>query len=70
MKWYVYKVNKMYLSKFSKSSDEVELSFNIKDAYISPCSLSERENDFLGLKEAVEITGAKEYAMKEVENDV
>lgn len=70
MKWYVYKVNKMYLSKFRKGSDEVELSYMVKDAYISPCSLSEREDDFLGLKEAVEITGAKEYVMEEVENDV
>lgn len=70
MKWYVYKVNKMYLSKFMKGCDEVELSHQVKDAYISPCPLSERETDFWGLKEAVKITGAKEYVMEEVENDV
>lgn len=70
MKWYVYKVGSMYISDFDINSGKVELSRWIERAYICPCSLSKREQDFRHLEEIVEFTGAKEYVMEEVENDV
>lgn len=70
MKWYVYKVGKMYISKVGVLCEDVKLSSDIENAFISRYSLSETTRNHSELKTAVKATGAKEYVMEEVENDV
>lgn len=66
MEFYVYKVGDMYFKEHDFFNDEVVLCSSIDDAYIAEKPISEAAQ----LAELINSIGAKEFKLKEVENDV